>query len=138
MERTLSIVKPDGVNKNLIGEVTRRFETAGLKVIALKMAQLTKKQAEGFYEVHRQRPFFDSLTTFICSGPIVPIVLEGTGAIKKVRDIMGATNPKDAAIGTIRKDLADSIESNIVHGSDGIATAAFEISYFFNVIEILR
>jgi nucleoside-diphosphate kinase len=136
MQRTLSIVKPDGVNKNLIGEVIRRFEKAGIKVITVKMAHLTKKQAEGFYAVHRQRPFFDSLTTFMCSGPIVPMVLEGKDAIKKVRDIMGATNPKDAAPGTIRKDFADSIESNIVHGSDSPDTATFEISYFFNATEI--
>jgi len=138
MQKTLSIVKPDGVNKNLVGEVIKRFENAGLRVAALKMVHLTKKQAEGFYAVHRQRPFFDSLTTFMCSGPIVPMVLEGNNAIKKVRDIMGATNPKDAAAGTIRKDFADSIESNIVHGSDGADTAAFEISYFFNATEILR
>jgi len=138
MQKTLSIVKPDGVNKNLVGEVIKRFESAGLRVAALKMVHLTKKQAEGFYAVHRQRPFFDSLTTFMCSGPIVPMVLEGNNAIKKVRDIMGATNPKDAAAGTIRKDFADSIESNIVHGSDGADTAAFEISYFFNATEILR
>ncbi len=138
MKRTLSIVKPDGVNKNLIGEVIKRFENAGLKVVALKMAHLSKKQAEGFYAVHRQRPFFDSLTQFMCSGPIVPMVLEGNDAIKKVRDLMGATNPKDAAHGTIRKDFADSIESNIVHGSDGTDTAAFEIGYFFNATEILR
>ncbi|HAG51478.1 MAG: nucleoside-diphosphate kinase [Deltaproteobacteria bacterium GWC2_42_51] len=138
MEKTLSIVKPDGVNKNLVGEVIKRFEKAGLRVVALKMVQLTKKQAEGFYAVHKQRPFFDSLTTFMCSDPIVPMVLEGKDAIKKVRDIMGATNPKDAAPGTIRKDFADSIESNIVHGSDGHDTAAFEIGYFFNATEILR
>ena len=138
MQMTLSIVKPDGVNKNLVGEVIKRFESAGLRVAALKMVHLTKKQAEGFYAVHRQRPFFDSLTTFMCSGPIVPMALEGNDAIKKVRDIMGATNPKDAAAGTIRKDFADSIESNIVHGSDGADTAAFEISYFFNATEILR
>lgn len=136
MQRSLSIVKPDGVNKNLIGEVIRRFEKTGIRVIALKMMHITKKQAEGFYAVHRQRPFFDSLTTFMCSGPIVPMVLEGNDAIKKVRDIMGATNPKDAAPGTIRKDFADSIESNIVHGSDSPDTAAFEISYFFNATEI--
>ena len=138
MQRTLSIVKPDGVNKNLIGEVIRRFETAGLKVVALKMLRLTKKQAEGFYAVHRQRPFFDSLTAFMCSGPAAPMVLEGNDAIKKVRDIMGATNPKDALPGSIRKDFADSIESNIVHGSDGPDTAQFEIGYFFNATEILR
>jgi len=138
MQRTLSIVKPDGVDKNLIGEVIKRFEKAGLKVVALKMAHLTKKQAEGFYAVHKARPFFDSLTTFMCAGPIVPMVLEGNDAIKKVRDIMGATNPKDAAPGTIRKDLADSIESNIVHGFDAPETAVFEIGYFFNATEILK
>lgn len=137
MQRTLSIVKPDGVAKNLIGEVVRRFETAGLKVVALKMMRLTKKQAEGFYAVHRQRPFFDSLTSFMCSGPVVPMVLEGNDAIKKVRDVMGATNPKDALPGSIRKDLADSIESNIVHGSDGLDTAQFETGYLFNATEIL-
>ena len=138
MQRTLSIVKPDGVNKNLVGEVIKRFEKAGLKVVALKMAHLTKKQAEGFYAVHKARPFFDSLTQFMCSGPIVPMVLEGNDAIKKVRDIMGATNPKDAAPGTIRKDFADSIESNIVHGSDALDTATFEMGYFFNATEIVR
>ncbi|MBI5875107.1 MAG: nucleoside-diphosphate kinase [Deltaproteobacteria bacterium] len=138
MQRTLSIVKPDGVNKNIVGEVITRFEKAGLKVVALKMVHLTKKQAEGFYAVHKARPFFDSLTAFMCSGPIAPMVLEGNDAIKKVRDIMGATNPKDAVPGTIRKDFADSIESNIVHGSDAPDTAAFEIGYFFNATEILR
>lgn len=138
MQRTLSIVKPDGVNKNLVGEVIRRFEKAGLKVVALKMTHLRKKQAEGFYAVHKTRPFFDSLTTFMCAGPIVPMVLEGNDAIKKVRDIMGATNPKDAAPGTIRKDFADSIESNIVHGSDAPETAAFEIAYFFSATEVAR
>ncbi len=134
-ERTLSIVKPDGVRKNLIGEVIGRFEKAGLKVVALKMAHLTKAQAEGFYHVHRERPFFDSLTTFMSSGPVVLMVLEGEGAIKKVREIMGATNPADAEPGTIRKDFADSIEENIVHGSDSPESAAFEIGYFFNALE---
>ncbi|VAV82215.1 Nucleoside diphosphate kinase, partial [hydrothermal vent metagenome] len=124
MERTLSIVKPDGVRKNIIGEVISRFEKAGLKVVALKMTELTQAQAEGFYEVHKERPFFASLTEFMTSGPIVPMILEGEGAIKKVRDIMGATNPADAAEGTIRKDFADSIESNVVHGSDAPETAA--------------
>jgi len=135
-ERTLSIVKPDGVRKNLIGEVTGRFEKAGLRVIALKMASLTKKEAEGFYAVHRERPFFKSLTDFMSSGPVVIMAVEGEGAIKKIRDIMGATNPKDALPGTIRKDFADSIESNIVHGSDAADTARFEIAYFFNALEI--
>ena len=134
-ERTLSIVKPDGVRKNLIGEVIGRFEKAGLKVVALKMAHLTKAHAQGFYHVHRERPFFDSLTTFMSSGPVVLMVLEGEGAIKKVRDIMGATNPADAEAGTIRKDFADSIEENIVHGSDSPESAAFEIGYFFNALE---
>lgn len=135
-ERTLSIVKPDGVRKNLIGEVTGRFEKAGLRIIALKMASLTKKEAEGFYAVHRERPFFKSLTDFMSSGPVVIMAVEGEGAIKKIRDIMGATNPKDALPGTIRKDFADSIESNIVHGSDAADTARFEIAYFFNALEI--
>lgn len=136
MERTLSIVKPDGVKKNIVGEVIGRFEKSGLKVSALKMASLTKSEAEGFYAVHRARPFFGSLTEFMSSGPVVIMVLTGDNAIKKVRDIMGATNPKDAAPGTIRKDFADSIEANIVHGSDAPETAGFEISYFFNALEI--
>lgn len=136
VERTLSIVKPDGVRKNLIGEVIGRFEKAGLKVVALRMVELTKKGAEGFYAVHRERPFFGSLTDFMSSGPAVVMVLEGDGAIKKVRDIMGATNPEEASEGTIRKDFADSIESNIVHGSDAPETAAFEVAYFFNALEV--
>ena len=134
-ERTLSIVKPDGVKKNLVGAVIGRFEKAGLKVIALKMISLSKAEAEGFYDVHRARPFFKSLTEFMSSGPVVVMALEGDGAIKKVRDIMGATNPKDAAAGTIRKDFADSIEANIVHGSDALDTAKTEIGYFFNALE---
>ena len=133
--RTLSIVKPDGVKKNLVGAVIGRFEKAGLKVIALKMISLSKAEAEGFYDVHRARPFFKSLTEFMSSGPVVVMALEGDGAIKKVRDIMGATNPKDAAAGTIRKDFADSIEANIVHGSDALDTAKTEIGYFFNALE---
>lgn len=135
MEITLSIVKPDGVRKNIIGEVVRRFEGSGLTVVALKMLSLTKKEAEGFYAVHRERPFFGSLTEFMSSGPVVVMALKGDGAIKKVRDIMGATDPKKAAPGTIRKDFADSIESNIVHGSDAPETAAFEVAYFFNSLE---
>jgi nucleoside-diphosphate kinase len=138
MERTLSIVKPDGVRKNVIGEVIKRFESKGLKVAALKMARLTRKEAEGFYAVHRERPFFGSLTDFMTSGPVVLMVLEGEGAIKTVRDTMGATDPAKADPGTIRKDLADSIESNIVHGSDAPETASFEIPYFFNALEILN
>ncbi len=137
MERTLSIVKPDGVKKNIIGEVLGRFEKAGLKIVALKMIQLTKDQAEGFYAVHRARPFFDSLTDFISSGPVVLMVVEGDGAIKKVRDTMGATNPADAAPGTIRKDFATSIEENIIHGSDAPETASFEIGYLFNALETI-
>ncbi len=135
MERSLSIVKPDGVKKNLIGEVIGRFEKAGLRVVALKMARLTKKQAEGFYAVHKEKPFFLSLTEFMSSGPVVLMIVEGEGAIGKVRELMGATNPVDAEPGTIRKDFADSIESNIVHGSDGPETAAFETGYFFNSLE---
>ncbi|HAO93171.1 MAG: nucleoside-diphosphate kinase [Deltaproteobacteria bacterium GWC2_56_8] len=138
MERTLSIVKPDGVRKNVIGDVIGRFEKQGLKVVALKMASLSKAEAEGFYAVHSARPFFASLTEFMSSGPVVLMALSGEGAIKKVRDAMGATDPAKAAPGTIRKDLADSIESNIVHGSDAPETAAFEIGYFFNALEIKR
>ncbi|MBI5563005.1 MAG: nucleoside-diphosphate kinase [Deltaproteobacteria bacterium] len=137
MERTLSIVKPDGVRKNLIGDVIGRFEKNGLKVVGVKMTSLTRQQAEGFYAVHRARPFFGSLTEFMSSGPVVLMALEGDGAIKKVRDLMGATDPKKAAPGTIRADHADSIESNVVHGSDAPETAAFEIGYFFNALELL-
>ncbi|HXU12341.1 MAG TPA: nucleoside-diphosphate kinase [Candidatus Binatia bacterium] len=136
MERTLSIVKPDGVAKNLIGEVVRRFEAAGLKVVALKLTRLDRRGAEGFYHVHRERPFFASLVEFMTSGPIVPMVLEGEDAIAKVRKLMGATDPAKADAGTIRKDHADSIEKNIVHGSDSPATAGFEIGYFFNAQEM--
>ncbi|MFQ5441329.1 MAG: nucleoside-diphosphate kinase [Thermodesulfobacteriota bacterium] len=138
MEKTLSIVKPDGVKKNIIGEVISRFEKKGLKVSALKMISLTKKEAEGFYAVHKERPFFSSLTDFMCSGPVAVMVLSGDNAVKTVRSVMGATNPEDADPGTIRKDFADSIESNIVHGSDGPDTAAFEIGYFFNALEIFE
>ncbi|MBI1910602.1 MAG: nucleoside-diphosphate kinase [Deltaproteobacteria bacterium] len=138
MERTLSIIKPDGVRKNIIGEVVRRFEKNGLKVAAMKMAELSKKEAEGFYAVHSARPFFGSLTEFMTSGPVVLMVLEGDNAIAKNRELMGATDPAKAAEGTIRKDFADSIESNIVHGSDGPDTAKFEISYFFSETEIVR
>ncbi len=136
MERTFSIVKPDGVRKNIIGQVLARFEKAGLSIVALKMISLTKAEAEGFYAVHKERPFFSSLTDFMTSGPIVPMIIEGEGAIKKVREIMGATNPADADAGTLRKDFADSIESNIVHGSDAPETAAFEMSYFFAELEV--
>lgn len=136
MERTLSIIKPDGVKKNVIGEVIKRFESNGLRVAAMKKIHMTKVQAEGFYAVHRARPFFGSLTEFMSEGPVVTMVLEGSNAIAKNRELMGATNPKDAAPGTIRKDFAADIERNVVHGSDGPETAAFEISYFFNALEI--
>ena len=136
MERTLSIVKPDGVGKNLIGEVIRRFESNGLRVIGLKMVSLNKKEAEGFYAVHRGKPFFESLTTFMSSGPAVVMVLEGEGAISKVRELMGATDPKKANEGTLRRQYASNIEQNIVHGSDAPETAALEIGYFFNALEI--
>ncbi|GIW48229.1 MAG: nucleoside diphosphate kinase [Deltaproteobacteria bacterium] len=136
MERTLSIVKPDGVSKNLIGEVIKRFEQNGLRVVALKMVKLSRPQAEGFYAVHRDKPFFQSLTDFMSSGPCVVMVLEGKDAISKVREIMGATDPKKAETGTIRRDFAQNIERNIVHGSDSKESASFEISYFFNALEI--
>ena len=136
LERTLSIIKPDGVEKNLIGEVIRRFETGGLSIVAARMLRLTKQQAEGFYAVHKERPFFADLVKYMTSGPVVVQVLEGKDAIRKNRDIMGATNPKNAAPGTIRADFADSIERNVVHGSDGPDTAAVEIAYFFKEGEI--
>jgi len=136
MERTLSIVKPDGVQKNLIGEVIKRFEANGLKVIALKMISMDKKEAEGFYAVHQGKPFFESLTTFMSSGPCVVMVLEGEGVIAKTRELMGATDPKKAEEGTLRRQFATNIERNVVHGSDAPETAAFEIKYFFNALEI--
>ena len=138
VEKTLSIIKPDGVRKNIIGEVIKRFESNGLRVAAIKMAHLSRKEAEGFYAVHKERPFFGSLTEFMSSGPVVLMVLKGEGAIAKNRELMGATDPAKAAEGTIRKDFADSIESNIVHGSDAPETAAFEISYFFSALEIFE
>ncbi len=136
IERTLSIVKPDGVGRNLIGEVYRRFEQAGLRVVAARMMQLSQTEAEGFYAVHRERPFFKDLVRFMTSGPVMVQVLEGEGAIAKNREVMGATDPKKAAKGTIRADLATSIDENIVHGSDAPDTAAREISYFFREIEV--
>jgi nucleoside-diphosphate kinase len=136
VERTLSIVKPDGVAKNLFCEVYRRFESAGLKIVAAKMIRLRQDQAEGFYAVHKARPFYADLVKYMMSGPVVVQVLEGEDAIKKNRDIMGATNPKQAAPGTIRADFAASIEENVVHGSDGAATAATEIAFFFAESEI--
>lgn len=132
----MSIVKPDGTRKKLIGEVINRFEKAGIKIAALKMIHMTKRQAEGFYAVHSDKPFFSSLTDFMSSGPAVVMVLTGENVISKVREIMGATNPEEAAEGTIRKDHADNIEQNIVHGSDSPESAEYEIGYFFNSLEI--
>jgi nucleoside-diphosphate kinase len=136
VERTLSIVKPDGVAKNLIGEVYRRFEKAGLKIVAAKMLKLRQDQAEGFYAVHKARPFYADLVRYMSSGPVMVQVLEGESAIKVNRDIMGATNPKQAAPGTIRADFAASIEENVVHGSDGPETAKAEIAFFFSEAEL--
>ncbi|MCJ7451946.1 MAG: nucleoside-diphosphate kinase [Steroidobacteraceae bacterium] len=136
VERTLSIVKPDGVEKNVIGEVFRRFEQAGLSIVAARMRKLTQAEAEGFYAVHRERPFFRDLVSYMTSGPVVVQVLEGENAVAKNRDIMGATDPKKAAPGTIRADLATSIEQNVVHGSDSLENAAREISYFFAETEL--
>jgi nucleoside-diphosphate kinase len=136
IERTLSIVKPDGVGRNLIGEVYRRFEQVGLKVVAARMMRLSQTEAEGFYAVHRERPFFKDLVRFMTSGPVMVQVLEGENAIAKNREVMGATDPKKADKGTIRADLATSIDENIVHGSDAADTAAREIGYFFREIEI--
>ncbi len=136
MEKTLSIIKPDGVQKNVIGEVIKRFESNGIKIAAMKMIQLTKPQAEGFYAVHKERPFFGSLTDFMTSGPIVVMALEGEDVIAKNRKLMGATNFKEAEEGTIRKEYATDIEKNVVHGSDAPETAAFEIGYFFSDLEI--
>ena len=138
MERTLSIIKPDGVAKNVIGEVIKRFETDGIKIAAIKMIHLTKIQAQGFYDVHKERLFFGSLTDFMTSGPIVVMVLEGEDVIAKNRKLMGATNFEEAEQGTIRKDYATNIEQNVVHGSDAPETAAFEIGYFFNDLEIQK
>jgi nucleoside-diphosphate kinase len=136
MEKTLSIIKPDGVFRGLVGEVIKRFENNGIKVAAMKMIHLSKKQAQGFYAVHKERPFFDSLTEFMCSGPAVVMVLVGENVISKNRELMGATNYKEAAEGTIRRDFATDIEKNVVHGSDSSESAAFEIGYFFNQLEI--
>lgn len=136
VERTLSIVKPDGVARNLIGDVYRRFESAGLRIVAARMLRLTPQQAELFYAVHRERPFFRDLVRYMSSGPVIAQILEGEGSILKNRDLMGATDPKKAAPGTIRADLALSIEANVVHGSDSPATAASEIAFFFNSTQI--
>jgi nucleoside-diphosphate kinase len=131
VEQTLSIIKPDGVEKNLIGEIYSRFEKAGLQIVAARMMHLSQAQAEGFYAVHKERPFYNDLVRYMTSGPVVVQVIEGEDAINQNREIMGATNPDDAAPGTIRKDFAASIEENVVHGSDGPDTAAQEIAFFF-------
>ncbi|MCC7256799.1 MAG: nucleoside-diphosphate kinase [Gammaproteobacteria bacterium] len=136
IERTLSIVKPDGVQKNLIGEVYRRFEQAGLRIVAARMLQLSQAQAEGFYAVHRERPFYRDLVRYMTSGPVIVQVLEGENAVERHREIMGATDPKKAARGTIRADFAASIEENVVHGSDGPDTAKTEIAFFFSQSDI--
>jgi len=135
IEQTLAIIKPDGVARNLIGEIIRRIESKGLTVKALKMAHLSKKEAQGFYAVHRERPFFDSLTTFMSEGPVVLMTLSGEGAISVWRELMGATDPAKAAPGTIRREFGISIERNTTHGSDAPETAAFETAYFFNRLE---
>jgi len=131
MERTLSIIKPDGVEKNVIGKIYSRFEKAGLRIVGAKMLHLSREQAEGFYDVHKERPFFNDLVDFMISGPVMVQVLEGPDAINLNRKLMGATNPEEADEGTIRKDFAESIDRNAVHGSDGPDTAAIEIQYFF-------
>ena len=136
LERTFSIVKPDGVARNLIGQVYSRFEKAGLSIVAARMLHLTKAQAEGFYAVHKARPFFNDLVAYMTSGPVIAQVLEGDNAVAKHREIMGATDPKKAAPGTIRADLAESIEHNVVHGSDSVENAAIEIAYFFSTTEL--
>ena len=136
LERTLSIVKPDGVARNLIGEVYRRFESKGLKLIAARMLKLSQEQAELFYAVHRERPFYKDLVHYMTSGPVIAQVLEGEDAVARHREIMGATDPKKAALGTIRADLAESVQANVVHGSDAPETAAQEIAFFFSTTEI--
>lgn len=138
MESTFAIIKPDAVERNLIGKILERAESSGFEIVAMKRARLTTEVAEGFYYVHKERPFFKDLTTFMASGPVVLLVLQSENAIKKWRDLMGATNPKDAAEGTLRKDFALDIERNSVHGSDSAENAAFEISYFFSQTEIVR
>ncbi|HKH20094.1 MAG TPA: nucleoside-diphosphate kinase [Gammaproteobacteria bacterium] len=138
VERTLSIIKPDAVSANVIGEIYTRFERAGLRIIAARMLQLDREQAEGFYAVHNDRPFFKDLVEFMISGPVIVQVLEGEDAIRMNRKVMGATNPKDAAPGTIRADFAKTIDENVVHGSDGPATAQAEIAYFFTPADIHR
>jgi nucleoside-diphosphate kinase len=138
MERTLSIIKPDAVARGLIGKIIQRLEQANLKIVAMKLVHMTKAQAQGFYAVHKERPFFEGLTDFMSSGPALVMILEGEDAIARYRQLMGATNPKDAAAGTIRRDFATDVEKNAVHGSDAPETAAFEMSYFFNHLEIVN
>jgi nucleoside-diphosphate kinase len=138
MERTLAIIKPDGVKRGLIGEVINRLEREGLAIVALKLLRMTKEQAKGFYKVHAGKQFYESLTDFMSSAPCVVMVLEGRGAIDKYRKLMGATNYEEAAEGTIRRDYATDIEKNVVHGSDSPQSAAFEVAYFFNELEIVR
>ena len=137
IERTFSIIKPDAVARNLSGEILAMIQQSGLRIKAMKMIQLTRAQAEGFYAVHKERPFFNSLVEYMCSGPVVCSILEGEDAIRRYRDLMGATNPANAAEGTIRKKYAESIEANSVHGSDAPETSAFEMAYFFNALEIV-
>lgn len=137
MERTLSILKPDATRRNLTGAINQRFEQAGLRIVAQKRAQLTRPQAEAFYAIHRERPFFNDLCSFMISGPVVLQVLQGENAVQRNRDIMGATNPKDAAEGTIRRDFSESIDENSVHGSDSLENAKNEIAFFFSEIEII-
>jgi nucleoside-diphosphate kinase len=137
MERTLSIIKPDGVARGLVGKVIQRIEELGLKIVAMKMVLLTRAQAQGFYAVHRERPFFDGLTAFMSSGPAVVMVLQGENAIARWRELMGATDYRKAAEGTLRREFATDIEKNVVHGSDAAETAAFEIGYFFNRFEFV-
>ncbi len=137
MEKTLAIIKPDGVERGIVGEVIRRIEKSDLKIAAIKMIQMSKSQAEGFYFVHKSRPFFDSLTSFMSSGPVVVMVLKGEGAIGVYRQIMGATNYQEAIAGTIRRDFATDIEKNVVHGSDSKDTANVEIAYFFNALDVI-
>jgi nucleoside-diphosphate kinase len=135
-ERTLSIVKPDGVHQGVVGQIISRFEAEGFRIVAMKLVRLTRQQAEGFYAVHRERPFFSSLTRFMSSGPCVAVALEGQDVIKRLRDVMGATDPAKADEGTIRRAFASSVERNVVHGSDSAASAAFEIGYFFDALEL--
>ncbi|KTD08179.1 nucleoside-diphosphate kinase [Legionella jamestowniensis] len=137
-ELTLSIIKPDAVAKSVIGQISARFENAGLKIVAAKMKQLSRQEAEGFYAVHKERPFFNDLVSFMISGPVMIQVLQGENAITKNRELMGATNPKEAAHGTIRADFADSIDANAVHGSDSAETAAQEVAFFFEPHEICK